>query len=181
MKTKTFLRFLVAALLTASRFTIFAADVTGTRLNIGVGHSLSGTDSSIAGGFTNKISANYAAIAGGAVNWVTNDYSFIGGGDNNTVGNIDSAIVGGELNQVTSSYSFLGGGQLNAISGASDYTQCSAGVTTTSSPPIMLESWEGTATAQLATSLSQAAAISIRTTRTAALTVLVSQALPNRL
>ena len=89
MKTKALLNHthlaLVTALFAALSSTLFAGDISGDRLNIGVGHSLSGTDSSIAGGFTNKISANYAAIAGGAVNWVTNDYSFIGGGDTNTV------------------------------------------------------------------------------------------------
>ena len=85
MKIKTLLthsRLLITvAVFAIAHSTSFAGDIGGDRLNIGVGHSLSGTDSSIAGGLTNKVNANYATVSGGTNNRVANDYSFICGGD----------------------------------------------------------------------------------------------------
>jgi hypothetical protein len=122
MKTKVSLSrsigLFVVTLVFVAQSTSSAADVTGDRLNIGAGHSLTGTDSSIAGGFTNRINADYATIAGGYSNTNTSSAGFIGGGQDNSVSvGIFPTIAGGYANRVTGSFSFIGGGEANLISG----------------------------------------------------------------
>ena len=84
-------------------------DIVGNRLNIGLGHSLSGILASIAGGSNN---AAYSA------------YSIIGGGFGNTIGiflagysGSENVLGGGLSNSITtfSSDNFLGGGSGNGI------------------------------------------------------------------
>ena len=107
----------VATLLLVVQSTSSAVDVTADRLNIGAGHSLTGTDSSIAGGFTNRINADYATIAGGYSNTNTSSAGFIGGGQENSVSGLFSTIAGGYNNRVTGSLSFIGGGEASVITG----------------------------------------------------------------
>jgi len=102
---------LLAALQTAT----FASDVTGDRLNVGAGHSLTGTYSSIGGGFTNRINADYATIGGGYSNTNTSLAGFIGGGQDNSIADWYSAIVGGYANSLVGDYSSIGGGFANSI------------------------------------------------------------------
>ena len=82
-------------------------DLVGARLNVGVGHRLTGGNSSIAGGASN-----------------TNDmgYSFIGGGNRNSIqgysGNSAYAVIGGgQVNtiQTNGNYGTVGGGMENLI------------------------------------------------------------------
>jgi len=118
----------LCALLVASASTLRSQDVTGTRLNIGANHTLSGTLSTIAGGGTNTASTNFATVSGGKKNAATAPYSFIGGGAFNSVSESNSVVagglsnansgkysvaVGGILHQQSDHYSFIGGGFQN--------------------------------------------------------------------
>ena len=84
----------------------FSGDITGTRLNIGTGHTLGGTLSSIAGGAGNSIdaSADHATIGGGEGNTIQTNahHSTLGGGYQNSI-------------QTDAGYSTLGGGNENSI------------------------------------------------------------------
>lgn len=126
MKTQTLVVRGLIVLCSLSTAT-FAADVTGDRLNIGAGHTLTGTGASIAGGLTNRVTSNYSTVGGGYLNEVTNTYSFVGGGYDNLVGAELSAIGGGYLNTIRSAEAFIGGGQENLISTGSDYSTIGGG------------------------------------------------------
>jgi hypothetical protein len=101
---------LVAAFIAASHSIASAADVTGDRLNIGTGHTLSGTTSSIAGGNQNTVPGNQSFIGSGTFNYVSGTTSVVGGGNSNT--NISSiAVIGGGFhNYAAGLASFIGGG-----------------------------------------------------------------------
>jgi hypothetical protein len=125
----------------------FSADVPGDRLNIGTGHTLSGSWSTIAGGSNNTANADFASVLEGhdnaatarnstVVSGVRNSVSatnsaivsgrdntnrgffcFIGGGFENFVTNWGSVIAGGKNNNVRDSYSAIGAGFNNVIGG----------------------------------------------------------------
>jgi hypothetical protein len=109
--------------------------ITGDRLKIGGGNSLSGTRTSIAGGRINTNAGNYSTIAGGFYNSINSaaSNSFIGGGNNNlatyyngTIGggsynivSLLSTIGGGAANSALGEYATIGGGIANSAPGAS--------------------------------------------------------------
>jgi len=84
--------------------------------------------SSIVGGESNTISgissslASFSTIAGGSCNSVRCSYSFIGGGSGNIARGQYSGILGGSGNTVTGNYSFAIGCGLNATSACTLYT-----------------------------------------------------------
>ena len=103
---------------------------------IGGGHTNTGTNTTIAGGFLNTLSGGYGFIGGGYDNCVTKNHSstvsgqyntisgtygvdsFIGSGHCNTISSNRSAIVGGINNTISSDYqenNFIGGGNNNCI------------------------------------------------------------------
>jgi hypothetical protein len=91
----------VASALLINQQSISAADVTGDRANIGTGHTLAGTLSSITGGRNNTI---------------TNTHSFIGGGTNNYIGGYEAVIGGGRDNIIQQAkHTVIAGGHNNAI------------------------------------------------------------------
>ena len=59
---------------------------------------LSGSESTIGGGYKNTASGNCAFIGGGKYNTASGNYSVIGGGCTNTASGNDSAILGGRYN-----------------------------------------------------------------------------------
>jgi hypothetical protein len=85
-------------------------DLLGARLNVGSGHTLTGSFSSIAGGQGNYVGSPYAIIAGGQSNFV--DITSLG--HDSTL----SVIGGGAGNQVNSPYATIGGGLSNSITGS---------------------------------------------------------------
>ena len=97
-----------------------ASDVTGKRLNIGVGNTLTGTLATIGGGSNNIASGNYGVVAGGISNTASGVGAVVGGGgyDGTLIaGNKASApasTVAGGFGNVASGYaSTVGGGQGN--------------------------------------------------------------------
>jgi hypothetical protein len=106
-----------------------------TTLQIGSGHTNTGTLSSIAGGTLNSISDDCSTIAGGDTNTITGRSSFIGAGNNNTTNcsfafigagrdntaDNDTGIVAGRSNTIFGSgrCSVIGGGESNTITGSS--------------------------------------------------------------
>jgi trimeric autotransporter adhesin len=99
-KSKLIVLPLTAILL--SGHALLAADVPGERLNIGEGHSLTGTRASIAGGIYNTNAALNATIAGGNYNVVHSNatVSVIAGGDANVIYSSHSTVAGGGLNKI---------------------------------------------------------------------------------
>jgi len=67
-KTKFGAKSMVSAIIMSTCSVGMAADVTGDRLDIGRGHTLTGTYATIAGGETNKATTNYAVVSGGFLN-----------------------------------------------------------------------------------------------------------------
>jgi len=103
-------------------------------IQIGTGHTNSGTLSSIVGGTSNTISGTCSTIGGGSTNCVSGNLSFVGGGTendalanctvvvggwNNSISGLLSSMVGGRDNCISAAawYGFIGGGQSNAIRG----------------------------------------------------------------
>ena len=112
------LSLLVAAVLVGlTSKSIAATDVTGTRLNVGQGHTLTGTLATIAGGETNKATTNYAVILGGFKNTASGFGSMIGGGLENIVTSSNAVIVGGYENTNTAHTGFIGAGYFNVNEG----------------------------------------------------------------
>ena len=93
------------------------SDVNGKRLMIGNGNILSGTNSTIAGGYINVVTNNMATISGGYGNVAGGYISFVGGGSGNLAGGIESVVAGGELNGAFGTISFIGGGYANLTYG----------------------------------------------------------------
>ena len=91
-----------------------------TKLQIGSGHTNSGTLSSIGGGDTNTITSTCGFIGSGCNNRISNIGGFIGGGKSNCVQRCFSTIAGGIQNCTNSEYGhdFIGGGKNNSISGS---------------------------------------------------------------
>tara|TARA_B110000285_G_scaffold222628_1_gene277045 strand:+ start:802 stop:2769 length:1968 start_codon:yes stop_codon:yes gene_type:complete len=95
----------------------------GTLNKVGVnngGDNAQGYNSSIVGGFTNRVYQASAFIGGGKNNTVYSYYGDNGvivGGDSNIIGAYtnNAAIVGGKLNKVTANNGFIGGGCCNVI------------------------------------------------------------------
>ena len=88
-------------------------------IQIGTGHTNSGTLSSIAGGISNTVSGNCSFIGAGCTNQISNINGVIGGGKDNCVQKCFSTIAGGGGNCTNSFYGhdFIGGGRNNSISG----------------------------------------------------------------
>lgn len=96
------LALVATATMVLNRQSLFAADVTGDRANIGANHVLTGNSSTITGGGANTNKATFSVIAGGANNMIeTNDnqFSTISGGSENIIFEESywSAISGGAL------------------------------------------------------------------------------------
>ncbi|MDB6109040.1 MAG: hypothetical protein JWR69_790, partial [Pedosphaera sp.] len=89
---------IAAALIGAGHSIAFAQDTYGDRLNIGLGHTLTGTYSSIAGGTNNTINAPFATIGGGVGNRNDATYGFLGAGNANVNQGYAAVTVGGESN-----------------------------------------------------------------------------------
>ena len=97
---------------------VAAADLVGTRLNVGGGHTLQGILSSIAGGTNNAVTlyADYSFVGGGENNAILDsDHSVIAGGFQNTVQDFYSTIGGGNSNTNAGGAAVIGGGEGNAI------------------------------------------------------------------
>src|SRR5258705_8719908 len=92
-----------------------AADLTGDRLNVGQGHTLSGSWATIAGGETNKATTNYAVVSGGFSNSAVAVKSVVSGGSENVVSGTNSTIAGGNRNRVEGPFSVISGGERNKI------------------------------------------------------------------
>jgi hypothetical protein len=88
------------------------------RANIGQGHTLTGTQATIAGGQTNTASATRATVAGGLLNEALISDSFVGGGAKNKIagGGTNSTISGGFGNNMDScDFGAIGGGGNNTL------------------------------------------------------------------
>jgi len=112
-----------------------AGNISGSGcIQIGTGHTNSGTLSSIVGGTLNIISGTCSFIGGGSTNCVSGNLSFVGGGTqndalanctvvvggcNNSISGLFSSIVGGRDNCISAAawYGLIGGGRSNAICG----------------------------------------------------------------
>ena len=119
----------------AEKLTV-AGNISGSGcIQIGTGHSISGTMSSIGGGINHTISGNCSFIGGGCDNCITGNCSFVGGGRLNCANNVYSTVGGGFENAATTgcstiaggynnctctnNWSFIGGGHTNIAAGAS--------------------------------------------------------------
>ena len=102
-----------------------------TTLQIGSGHSNTGTLSSIAGGTLNTVSAACGFIGGGSTNTIgASNCSVIVGGANNCITDScsqASTIVGGTSHCVKGKYGFIGGGGANQICFLHDYAAIAGG------------------------------------------------------
>ena len=90
-------------------------DLTGQRLNIGVGNTLSGDQSSIAGGLNNTVSADYATIGGGRINTASAVGATVVGGVGNAATNRYATVAGGNRNTAGAEYSFAAGFRAKAL------------------------------------------------------------------
>ena len=104
-------------LLSMSAF--FTADLGAARLKAGADGVLTGTLSSIGGGFLNTNNADYSTIAGGNKNLIGAGatYSAVGGGQNNLITSnaLRSVIPGGSRNVVAGVNSFAAGVNARAL------------------------------------------------------------------
>ncbi len=104
-------------LLSMSAF--FTADLGAARLKAGADGVLTGTLSSIGGGFLNTNNADYSTIAGGNKNLIGAGatYSAVGGGQNNLITSnaLRSVIPGGSQNTVAGVNSFAAGIRAKAL------------------------------------------------------------------
>jgi len=114
----------LGAVIVAQSSSGWCADVTGSRLNIGSGHILTGTGTSIGGGANNTVLTNghYAFIGGGTYNVATN-YGVVGGGNFNAAGAAWATVGGGAGNIASGWISFIGGGGEN-FAGAQGAAVC---------------------------------------------------------
>ena len=71
-----------------------AGDVTGPRLNIGSGHTLSGYLAAIAGGQDNAASGDRATVGGGWLNSASSAFACVPGGIQNVAGGFSSLAAG---------------------------------------------------------------------------------------
>jgi hypothetical protein len=107
-------------------------DLKAARLNVGTGHTLSGTwatiaggegnvvnntDATVGGGTGNTSSGPRATVAGGYVNVAGNNAATVGGGANNSALGGYSTVAGGALNTANGDNAFVGGGDGNTASG----------------------------------------------------------------
>lgn len=83
------------------------------QINFGANNSISGTNSSIAGGNWNSIGGNNAIIASGLSNSITASHTAIGGGWGNQVTTVFGTIAGGFDNRALNQGGFVGGGEHN--------------------------------------------------------------------
>lgn len=115
---------------------IIGGDLQAQRLNVGQGHTLSGTLATIAGGNNNTAaaSATLAAIGGGQNNRVESTQSTIGGGQNNAIGSGGGflTIAGGTDNSIGNAWSsVIAGGQGNNVLSAANYATIPGGLNNT--------------------------------------------------
>jgi len=89
-------------------------DDEGTTLRINSG-TLSGTYSSLLGGFNNEVSGEGALVTGGVYNTALSNYSTIGGGEENNATGEHSVISGGYGNTASGNASTIGGGAGNYV------------------------------------------------------------------
>ncbi len=112
---------------------MLTGDLTGQRLNIGSGHTLTGSLASIAGGAGNTNQGFRAFIGAGRNNdiRINSDYAFIGGGFANTIQtNSDKAVIGGgsfNVVEANSSDGVIAGGNGNIARGGASYVTISGG------------------------------------------------------
>lgn len=105
-----------------------AQDITGDRLDIGTGHTLSGTGATIAGGATNATANDYSSIGGGLENTNKCIYGVIAGGGGNFIDYSWASAVGGGIgNRITGGGPcVIAGGEGNIASG--EYTTVGGGI-----------------------------------------------------
>ena len=86
------------------------SDLLATRLNVGTGNTLSGTQASIAGGQNNTASGTASFVGGGQGNQASGPGSFVGGGGYDGYFSLANIASGGACT--------VGGGRGNTASGA---------------------------------------------------------------
>lgn len=111
---------------------IIGGDLQAARLKVGSAHTLSGTGTTIAGGYTNTASSDFATVgggqhntasgwdttvAGGEANTASSTYGTVGGGVGNIASGDDATIAGGAENTASGPNAFVGGGHYNNASG----------------------------------------------------------------
>ena len=110
-----------------------AGDIVGRRLNLGPSHTLRGSYSSIAGGFSNLVqtASDYSNVGGGVCNSLQSNtpVSVIGGGFGNSVSSSNAVIAGGYANRIATnaSCSTVGGGGSNEIQGLATHSTIAGG------------------------------------------------------
>lgn len=104
---------------------IIGGDLSAGRLKVGLGHTLSGVQATIAGGLNNTASGLQSSVAGGAANVASNAYAVVGGGINNVAGGPGAFVGGGGYDGVTQNgntalgaASVVAGGTQNIASGS---------------------------------------------------------------
>ncbi len=108
-------------------------DLLGSRLNVGVGHQLTGSGATIAGGLSNTNLGQRSTIAGGHQNIIQTNTAddFIGAGIGNAIQGSTwrSTIGGGGVNTIStnSSDATIGGGFWNTIQTNADYSSIGGG------------------------------------------------------
>ena len=81
-------------------------------------NTVSGSHSSVSGGYNNTASGSYASVNGGFSNSAPGSYSSVNGGFSNVALGDRSSVSGGGNNAASASYSSVSGGYLNAASGS---------------------------------------------------------------
>jgi hypothetical protein len=83
----------------------------------GLNNNITGTYSSVSGGYLNTASGSYSSVSGGANNTASGNVSSVRGGENNTAPNRYSSVSGGGSNTASGWYSSVSGGSTNTASG----------------------------------------------------------------
>lgn len=105
-----------------------SADVTGRRLNIGSGNTLTGSFATIAGGANQTANASYAAVGGGAHNTASANQAVVAGGYQNTARATAATVAGGSWNEASGVGAFVGGGGVDGFSAAGNIASGAASV-----------------------------------------------------
>ncbi|MDO8881099.1 MAG: cell wall-binding repeat-containing protein [Coriobacteriia bacterium] len=81
-------------------------------------NTVSGSHSSVSGGYNNTASGSYSSVNGGFSNTASGLYSSVNGGFSNIALGERSSVSGGSNNAASGSYGSVSGGRLNAASGS---------------------------------------------------------------
>jgi hypothetical protein len=102
--------------------------VSGSHSSVSGGYNstASGSYSSVNGGFSSNASGSYSSVSGGFSNIALGDRSSVSGGSNNAASGSYSSVSGGRLNAASGSYSSVSGGSNNAAVG--NYSSVSGGL-----------------------------------------------------